>query len=330
MTVRKTRYAVHEFQPGSRGYEALVALDRIVSPGRRAGTVEEMQKEDANWPEEYLFKRFVVDAESGETVAVGICSEAYWLDQHGTVHLHFDIHPAHPQSQILPILYEAMRSFLVRKKSDLQSLASGAREDEIAKVRFLLDRGFRRVMRSPAAALRVAEFNPTPFAPYKERLAQGKIGIFTLAQLKELDPEWKRKLRDLRWAIVQDVPSPEPFTKPTLAQFDEMILQDPELDEEAFFVALAADGAYIGMSNLWRKEPNGKRFGAGLTGVVRMYRRRGIATALKVRTIQYAQSVGAETIVTSNEENNPMYALNLKLGFKPTPAWMSYHKTAVE
>jgi mycothiol synthase len=330
MTVRKALYTVHEFQPGSRGYEALVALDRIVSPDRRAGTAEEMQQEDANWPEEYLFKRFVVVAEGGEAVAVGICSEAYWLEQHGTVHLYFDIHPEHPQSQILPILFEAMRSFLKRNKSDIQGLVSGAREDEIAKVRFLLDRGFRRVMRSPAAALRVAEFNPTPFAPYKERLAQGKIDIFTLAQLNDLEPEWKRKLRDLRWAIIQDVPSSHPFTKPTLAEFDEMILQDPELDEEAFFVALAADGSYIGMSNLWRKEPNGKRFGAGLTGVVRMYRRRGIATALKVRTIQYAQSVGAETIVTSNEENNPMYALNLKLGFKPTPAWMSYHKTAVE
>ena len=210
-----------------------------------------------------------------------------------------------------------MRSFLERKKSDLQSLSSGAREDDTTRVHFLLGRGFRQEMRSPAAALRVAAFDPTPFAPYRERLAQGKIDVFTLAQLYELDPEWKCKLRDLRWPIVQDVPSPEPFTKPTLAEFDEMIVQDPEWDEEAFFVALAADGSYVGMSNLWRKEPNGKRFGAGLTGVVRRYRRRGIATALKVRTIQYAQSVGAETIVASNEENNPMYALNLKLGFEP-------------
>ena len=81
------------------------------------------------------------------------------------------------------------------------------------------------------------------------------------------------------------------------------------------------------MSNLWRKEPTGKRFGAGLTGVVRAYRRPGIATALKVRTIEYARSVGAETIVTSNEENNPMYTLNLKLGFEPKPAWISYQET---
>ena len=35
----------------------------------------------------------------------------------------------------------------------------------------------------------------------------------------------------------------------------------------------------------------------------------------------------AETIVTSHEENNPMYTLNLKLGFEPKPAWISYQET---
>ena len=91
MTVRKASYTVHEFQPGARGYETIVALHRIVSPDRRAETVKEMRREDASWPEGYLFKRFVVVAEGGETVAVGICNEAYWLEQQGTVHLRFEV-----------------------------------------------------------------------------------------------------------------------------------------------------------------------------------------------------------------------------------------------
>jgi hypothetical protein len=57
---------------------------------------------------------------------------------------------------------------------------------------------------------------------------------------------------------------------------------------------------------------------------VRPYRRRRIATALKLRTIDYAQRRGARTIETSNEEHNPMYQLNLRLGFRPRPAWVSY------
>jgi mycothiol synthase len=136
-------------------------------------------------------------------------------------------------------------------------------------------------------------------------------------------------LCDLRWSLIQDVPSPEAHTEPTLAEFEEMILRDPALEAEAFFVASTGSGAFIGMSNLWRNDPSGKRLDAGMTGVVRAYRRRGIATALKVRTIQYAQTVGAETIVTSNEENNPMYILNRKLGFEPMPAWINYHRLEI-
>jgi hypothetical protein len=36
----------------------------------------------------------------------------------------------------------------------------------------------------------------------------------------------------------------------------------------------------------------------------------------------------AATIETSNEEDSPMFALNLKLGFKPKPAWIDYSRDA--
>jgi len=58
----------------------------------------------------------------------------------------------------------------------------------------------------------------------------------------------------------------------------------------------------------------------GLTGVDRQYRRRGLATALKCQVIEVAQRLGARRILTSNEENNPMFQLNLRLGFEAQPA----------
>ena len=63
------------------------------------------------------------------------------------------------------------------------------------------------------------------------------------------------------------------------------------------------------------------------TGVVRTHRRRKIATALKVLAQQKAIEYGAKTIITDNEENNPMYQINLKLGFEPKPAWLAFEKT---
>ncbi|MEA3408886.1 MAG: hypothetical protein U9Q95_00905, partial [Candidatus Eisenbacteria bacterium] len=64
----------------------------------------------------------------------------------------------------------------------------------------------------------------------------------------------------------------------------------------------------------------------GLTGVVRSHRRKGIATALKVHGFSRAKEHGARWIETDNEEKNPMFELNLRLGFKPTPAWTEYRR----
>ncbi len=257
-------------------------------------------------------------------MGVGTFYQAYWQDSPSTVHLRFDIQPDHSQLQLIPVLYGGVKDLLAHYKGEIGRLVSRAREDDSDRVRFLLRNGFREEMRSPSSTLQVADFDETVCHRAFERLAQDRIPLVTLAELYEEDPEWKENLRDLRWAIVQDVPSTEPFAKPTIEEFEEMVLRDPTLVEEAFFVALATDSSLIGMSNLWRNDPEGRRLDTGLTGVIRSYRRRGIATALKMRTIQYALASGAETIQTSNEEDSPMFALNQRLGFEPNAAWVDF------
>ena len=72
------------------------------------------------------------------------------------------------------------------------------------------------------------------------------------------------------------------------------------------------------------------RLWVGLTGVLRSHRRRGIALALKLLTFKYAQAQGVRYIETGNEENNPMYDLNVMLGFTPKPQWLEYRKEIKE
>jgi hypothetical protein len=47
---------------------------------------------------------------------------------------------------------------------------------------------------------------------------------------------------------------------------------------------------------------------------------------MKVRAIGFARQYGARVIETDNEENNPMFQLNLQLGFEPQPAWLDFEK----
>lgn len=319
-----TIYTFRPFESSEQEYEALSSLLHISSPDGRPGSGEDLRREDSDWPEDSLLIRIAAYRRNEEMVAVGTGYQAYWQDSPSTVHLRFDIHPDCQQEQILPLLFEGLQGQLAHNTCAVERLASRTREDDSCRVGFLLRNGFREEMRSPSSVLQVGEFDASVCDGTYERLASRSIRLISLAQLCKEEPDWKRKLRDLRWEIVQDVPSTEPFAKPTVAEFEEMVLKDPALDEEAFFIAQADDGSLIGMSNLWRNDPEGKRLDTGLTGVVRSYRRGGIAKALKFRTIQYAQASGAETIETRNEEDSPMIALNRKLGFEPRPAWVDY------
>jgi RimJ/RimL family protein N-acetyltransferase len=66
-----------------------------------------------------------------------------------------------------------------------------------------------------------------------------------------------------------------------------------------------------------------------ITGVDRPYRGRGLALALKLRTIRLARRYGAAYIRTHNDsENAPMLALNRKLGYQPEPGLQLFVWTA--
>jgi GNAT superfamily N-acetyltransferase len=59
----------------------------------------------------------------------------------------------------------------------------------------------------------------------------------------------------------------------------------------------------------------------GYTGVDPAYRGRGIARALKLRTILWAQENGIERIFTGNDmTNHRMLSINISLGYEALPA----------
>ncbi|MBI3975568.1 MAG: hypothetical protein HY334_04170 [Armatimonadetes bacterium] len=65
----------------------------------------------------------------------------------------------------------------------------------------------------------------------------------------------------------------------------------------------------------------------GITGTRRAYRNRGLALALKLRTVAFARARGVREIRTWNDTlNAPMLHINVKMGFVRQPAWISFEQ----
>src|SRR3989441_7063221 len=203
---------------------------------------------------------------------------------------------------------------------------SFAREDMPVSLAFMTKRGFDERFRTWESRLNPAAVDISQFSPYSEKASKAGVEITSLARERERDPDCYKKLYELNQELMADVPMPEPYTPVSYEQWLSFDMKDPGLLPEAY--AIAKDGAkYVGLSTIRRldKEPRG--LFQALTGVRREYRRKGVAFAMKLQVIQYAQKNTFERIKTENETGNaPMLAINTKLGFERQVDWIAYSK----
>jgi len=233
------------------------------------------------------------------------------------------VHPEAEGRGIGRALYEHLMSAMAAHAPE--TLWIMIREDKARGRRFAEERGFSEKMLSWESRLDLASYDPTRFAAALERAAGAGIAIKDLTQLAD-DPDRDRKLYEMRNPIIRDVPSPGETTDESFERFVERFWQNPSLIPEACFVAL--DGPrYVGYTGLYAT-PGEPLLYTGLTGVSREYRGRGIAQALKVKSLSWAKGSGHKEVATWNESRNvEMLAVNEKLGFVRKHGWIDYEKT---
>ena len=314
---------IDEFVPSEEEYAALVAVYNGAWPDEPT-TVTSVRHRDASRQPERYYRR-VVGRLGDRMVAAGSAMESSWSYRPGKYNVSIDIHADVESEEIWAQMYQALTAPLFQRDPVPVLLTSDAREDKPDHIRFLTERGFAPVMRFPKSRLHVDEFDFAPYAGLIEGVEASGIAIRTVAELMQIDPDWQRKLYNLDWAGTLDEPSPEPPTQLSFEEYTRLFYQAPRFLPEANFIALDGD-EYVGLSALEKNLARPDHLDTGFTCVLRSHRRRNIATALKLRAIAFAQEYGAKTIDTGNEENNPMYQINLRLGFRPRPAWSDYHK----
>lgn len=315
-----TTYSLRPFNPIDDEYRAIIEVNNRIFPDQLA-SVEFLKHRD-KLSQDKIFERFVCEVD-GRIVASGGYGEAHWSAKPGKYFIFINVDPAYQNRGIGTAYYDKLHG-IVTRFDNLRALNAFTREDQPQTVRFLQKRGFEQLMRFPRSKLDVQAFRPEKYEMLIEKLKSEGIEFLNLNQLAERYDDYQRKLYDAENEIDKDIPSHEPTRPDPFDEFVKRRFEHPQLLPEAYFSAVDTDQV-IGISVLWDEAAQGK-WGTGLTGVLRSHRRRGVATALKAHALGYAKSQGVVEVGTDNEENNPMYQINLQLGFKPAPADLTFMK----
>lgn len=305
------------FTSSDADYAAKAAVLKAIDP-TSVVTVEKLKFWDRWWDAKYRQESFLVELD-GQPVATGGYAEWIWWYEPGRYYLSLSVDPTYRKQGIGSALYDHLMSRMAAQEPKGTIFMCKCREDQPESVRFITKRGFQQTGRELWSELDVAAFDPQQFAAIDERMRQQGITIVAYPQLAASDPLCQRKCYELNCESIQGMPATGTRTHQSFDQYVQQVFERSEFLPEAFFVALD-QGRYVGVSYLLDEHEDRERLVTGYTGVVPSHRRRGIATALKLRCIRYAKASGAKIITTDTDEANPMYQLNRRLGFEPLPS----------
>lgn len=314
---------IEPFESTEGNYEVVSNIYNAVWPDDPR-TSEEIKKTDASLDGNYLFRRVVI-SKKGQIVAYAEYGQSPWAYHPRRFWFQLQVHPDHDAR------YEEIGrfylDFLWQTLAERQPLAfsTRTRQDKTEAVRFLENEGFEVVMRSRSSELEVAGFDAGDFQEVIARVEGSGIRLLNLDEYRAGAGDWRRRIYDLHMEARRDTPGYDSSAAPGFEAYVERIFEAQEPLGPAWYLALD-DELLVGLTMIFKNPAKPRMLRTGFTGVRRSHRRRGIATALKVKAIAAAQAFGAERIHTANAEGNPMYALNLTLGFRPLPAELDYRR----
>ncbi len=285
-------------------------------------TLQRRLEADAKRDPRYVFERYVVELDR-RVVAYGTINHHEWMFHPQKFVVYIQVHPQLQNQGIGSRLYD----FLLAKVAlyNPNRLISSLREDKPAAVHFAQKRGFVETLRSWDSKLDIPSFDMQPYIGYLEPIEAQGYQIKSMAELGD-GPLERRKMWITEGLLVQHIPQPEPQTWPSLQRYSEMVFQNSAYLPEATCFALAPDGEWVGMHELWSGHPE-PELSIGMTGVLPAHRRRGLALALKLKGIEYAKAHSIQTMHTTNESNNQgILQLNQRFGFVRQPAQIDIAK----
>lgn len=213
----------------------------------------------------------------------------------------------HRRQGIGTAVFAAMSSWARERGHD--EVEARVRETQQDGLEFAEHRGFAEIGRERGLQLDLTAIDAPVVAP--------PDGIEIVAWAER--PDATEGLYAVYCEAVPDVPGEEGNEIETLDVWLTNHMQGPGDRPEATFVALAGDQV-VGYAKLALTDAQPTTAHHDLTAVLRSWRGRGIAGALKATQVRWSKEHGYERLVTQNEERNaPIRTLNERFGYVPAP-----------
>jgi GNAT superfamily N-acetyltransferase len=306
-------------------YERLVEIYNANYPDYRISIAERRSRDESVDRTKYLLKRFqCVDQERDRIVGFGELINVPDMYHPRKFMASILVDPEQQCRGVGRAIYDRLEEELAHRSAILAWTM--IKEDLSKRIEFFRRRGFVEKTRNWESRLDLLTPNTAPFQGYVDKVMKEGITFTTLAEEQRNGQDSLRKIHELVQLINADMPREADFTPLSFADWVTYSLKNPQLLPEGYIIA--KDGPnYVGMSDVHRNDSETGVLNQDDTGVRREYRGRGIATSMKLKVIEFGKKNGYRTIKTWNESgNNPMLAINIKLGFKRQVGWIMMEK----
>lgn len=281
-------------------------------------TVAELVEYEAKSKYEFQLRLAGV-TQAGLVAGIGV-AQRYAEDPPGQFYVKVTVDPAFRGQGLGTALADALEARAVEQGAT--AIASGARDNDPRSVAFARARGLETEHHLFESTLDPNTFDETPFAGVVERVAVGGIRFFTLAD--EPGEATERKLYDLYNLTAPDIPGFDLTAPPPFEEWRQWVVTASHARPELTLLAAVGDDL-VGCSVMIVRA-SGALY-TDYTGVLREYRGREIALALKLLSIRAARAFGTPYMRTNNDaKNGPMLAVNQKLGYQPCAGFYRMRK----
>jgi GNAT superfamily N-acetyltransferase len=292
----------------------IVAIWARAEPDLPPTSVHEYRYDLENLEPDRLAERWVADLAGtiAGTASLIDFKSVPWGSFHGSV----IVDPQHRHQGIGGRLHDHLVASA--KTAGATRLHSHVLENDAVAVAFATHRGLTPNGNGDRLSrLDVDTANLEGFEGVEERLRGEGVRIATLAELGAEDAQLMHRLYDLDRAAHQDEPSSIEWEFNPFDVWRRALVRGYGRSADWCWVAMDGDNP-VGLSRL--KLASSDTAINAFTGVAREYRGRGIARALKLRTIEWSRQNGIRYHFTGNEtDNHRMLAINIRLGYQMLP-----------